>query len=193
MAAWAFLRPRLLPRAVAVLPIVALCLFLGTFERVREFVRKPFVIGGYMYANGLRVEDYPLSAAGRPAAPRRLRRRAGHHARQPGLAGRGGLPAGLQPLPHRGRPELGGDQVPQPGRPRPPLDEAFIRTYIPGMHKAWYFMPPFPGSDAERDALAAYIVHDPPDARPAAQRPGRRAAAGTRAWTPTPADGGVQP
>lgn len=34
--------------------------FLGIFERVREFIRKPYVIGGYMYSNLLKEEDYPL-------------------------------------------------------------------------------------------------------------------------------------
>jgi mono/diheme cytochrome c family protein len=30
------------------------------FERVREFIRKPDVIAGYMYANGIRHADYAL-------------------------------------------------------------------------------------------------------------------------------------
>jgi hypothetical protein len=39
---------------------IASFLFLGTFERLREFIRKPYVIGEYMYANGILVEEYPL-------------------------------------------------------------------------------------------------------------------------------------
>ena len=32
----------------------------GVFERVREFTRKPYIIYGYMYAHGIRVDDVPL-------------------------------------------------------------------------------------------------------------------------------------
>ena len=39
---------------------MATVMLLGCFERVREFIRKPYVIQEYMYANGIRVADYPL-------------------------------------------------------------------------------------------------------------------------------------
>lgn len=194
VAAWAFLRPRLLPRAVAVLPIVALFLFLGTFERVREFVRKPFVIGGYMYANGLRVEDYPLYGrdgllrhaaytAVRDVTPAN-RLLAGEEVFRLACS-RCHTVGGLNSVVTKFRNLAGPGQV---------LDEAFIRNYLPGMHKAWYFMPPFPGNDAERDALAAFILHAhrTPPVRPRSDQDDGLPP-GARAWIPTPADGGVQP
>ncbi|MFG1361386.1 autotransporter-associated beta strand repeat-containing protein [Xanthobacter pseudotagetidis] len=56
----AIARPNLLPRVALLVPFVAILWMTGHFERVREFVRKPCVIGSHMHANGFRVEDYPL-------------------------------------------------------------------------------------------------------------------------------------
>ena len=44
---------------VVLFPVLMAFAYLGFFERVREFVRKPYVIGGYMYSNLLLEEDYP--------------------------------------------------------------------------------------------------------------------------------------
>ena len=52
--------PKRLPKHLLIIPVFASILFLGTFERLREFIRKPYVIGNYMYANGILVEEYPL-------------------------------------------------------------------------------------------------------------------------------------
>ncbi len=60
IAAWGALAPRRLPRAVLVLPFGLVLVMLGSFERVREFIRKPFVIANYMYANGIRADVVPL-------------------------------------------------------------------------------------------------------------------------------------
>jgi mono/diheme cytochrome c family protein len=190
---WGFLWPRWLPRAAAMVPIVALFLFMGSFERVREFMRKPYVIGGYMYANGLRVADYPLyrrdgllahaAYAGIRSVTPANRVQAGEEVFLLACS-RCHTVGGLNSVVTKFR-NLAG-----PGRT---LDEAFVRNYVPGMHKAWYFMPPFPGNDAELDALAAFIVHahrtpvrprsDQDDGLPA----------GAPAWAETPATGGIQP
>jgi mono/diheme cytochrome c family protein len=39
-----------------------------------------------------------------------------------------------------------------------PLNEEAMKTYIKSMHNVRYYMPPFPGNDAELDALAAYLA-----------------------------------
>ena len=50
-------RPRLTrPLTAAVLAIAAFAFF-GSYERLREGVRKPFLIHSYMFSNGLRVAD----------------------------------------------------------------------------------------------------------------------------------------
>lgn len=38
-----------------------------------------------------------------------------------------------------------------------PWDANQMKAYIKNMHKARYFMPPFPGNDKELDALCAFI------------------------------------
>lgn len=60
LALWATFRPKKVNFALVVVPCLFVFGFLGIFERVREFVRKPYVIGNYMYSNLLREEDYPL-------------------------------------------------------------------------------------------------------------------------------------
>jgi cytochrome bd-type quinol oxidase subunit 1 len=55
-----FFKPNKAPVLVAVTLLVTSGALIGEFERVREFVRKPYIIYGYMYANGVRVQDMPL-------------------------------------------------------------------------------------------------------------------------------------
>lgn len=158
LGVWGVLRPRRLPRLAAAVPLLALLLFLGSFERVREFIRKPFIIGGYMYASGLRVEDYPLyqrdgllaRAVFRPpsATSSGDREETGRHVFLAACSRchtTGGVNSVLRKFRNLGT----------PGRP---LDSATIQAYIPGMHKAWYYMPPFPGNQAELEALTAYLI-----------------------------------
>jgi hypothetical protein len=155
MLAW--LRPRWVPAAVAAVPFVLSLMLLGYFERVREFIRKPYVIPGYMYSNGYRVDDYPLLqrdgvlkhatfATVREITPKNRV-----------TAGRevflltcsrchtsGGMNGVVQKF-HA----MYGDR---------PWDEQAIATYVGTMHGARPFMPPFPGNTAELEALAAYIA-----------------------------------
>jgi len=39
-----------------------------------------------------------------------------------------------------------------------PLNEEAMKIYMQNMHNVRYYMPPFPGNDAELDALAAWIT-----------------------------------
>jgi mono/diheme cytochrome c family protein len=55
-----YLNPKRAPLAVAFLLVIGCMGLIAEFERVREFVRKPFIIYGYMYANGVRVMDVPV-------------------------------------------------------------------------------------------------------------------------------------
>lgn len=48
LAVWAILKPKKVNFAVVLIPCLFVFGFLGIFERVREFIRKPYVIGGYM-------------------------------------------------------------------------------------------------------------------------------------------------
>lgn len=55
----AYFSPKRMPYIAATLMVSAFLLFWGYEERTREFIRKPFLIYNYMYANGIRVTDVP--------------------------------------------------------------------------------------------------------------------------------------
>lgn len=59
-SAYLFFNPRRAPMLAAIVLLVASGTLIGQMERVREFVRKPYIIYDYMYANGVRVQDMPL-------------------------------------------------------------------------------------------------------------------------------------
>ncbi len=150
--------PKRLPKHLLIIPVFASILFLGTFERLREFIRKPYVIGNYMYANGILEEEYPLY-------------------QQEGL---------LKNSPYSAVSEITEENVTQAGEEvfilacsrchttngvnsvvvrfekmygaGKPLDAEAMKAYMKGIHNVRYYMPPFPGNDAEMDALAKYIA-----------------------------------
>ncbi|UCH94737.1 MAG: c-type cytochrome [Candidatus Aminicenantes bacterium] len=164
IALWGFLKPGRLPRAALVIPIIVMCIFLGTFERVREFVRKPFVIGEYMYANGLRVEDYPLykkngilayaTYVSTPRVTEENKLEAGKNVFMIACS-RCHTVTGINSVVRKFR-----QRIPPgvPGEPGKRLSEEAIKNYISKMHRVWYYMPPFPGNEAELDALVAFIL-----------------------------------
>ncbi len=151
--------PRRLPKHLLIIPVIASFLFLGTFERLREFIRKPYVIGEYMYANGILVEEYPLY-------------------QQTGI---------LMHTPYSAITEITEENKVAAGEAvftiacsrchtthgissvvrkfermyasKEPLNAEAMKTYIKSMHNVRHYMPPFPGNDAELDALAEFVAH----------------------------------
>lgn len=160
LGAW---RPHRLPAWAFVVPSLLAIVLMGTFERVREFVRKPYAIAGYLYSNGIRVADYPLlqrdgllahatytsvrtiDAGNELAAGREVFNLACTRCHT--VDGVNGIRATLARM---------YDQGGQSG-PRPWSSEA-IDSYLGAMHNARPFMPPFPGSARERAALAAWLA-----------------------------------
>jgi mono/diheme cytochrome c family protein len=170
----AIARPNLLPRVALLVPFVAILWMTGHFERVREFVRKPYVIGSYMYANGFRVEDYPLlqrdgvlayATYSNPLTP----------------AEQAGLPQGLSEAERTARLaeiQLGKDvfmttcsrchtghgvnavtaHLKRMFGDRP-WEPELTAGYIESMHDAQPYMPPFPGNGRELKLLGAYLHH----------------------------------
>jgi hypothetical protein len=59
-SAYLYFNPKKAPMLAAVVMLVTSGTLIGQMERVREFVRKPYIIYNYMYANGVRVQDMPL-------------------------------------------------------------------------------------------------------------------------------------
>jgi len=151
------LLPRRLPRVALLVPFALTLALLGSFERVREFIRKPYVIGDYMYANGIRVADLPLlkeEGVLRHATYTRVREITdGNRV----LAGgevfrltctRCHTASGVNSVFDRLRGLYGAED----------WDRDTVKFYLLGMHSARPFMPPFPGTDAEAGALADYLV-----------------------------------
>jgi mono/diheme cytochrome c family protein len=154
---WGVLAPRRLPALVLVVPALLAVWQLSYFERVREFVRKPDVIEAYMYSNGLRASDYPLYA-------------------EDGLLAHASY-ASVREITDANRLEAGREMfrltctrchtthgvnsvVAKLGDMYgwQPWDPETIRTYLASMHNARPFMPPVPGTDAEKSALADYLI-----------------------------------
>jgi hypothetical protein len=150
-------RPGRLPSALQVVSLVAMMAMLAQFERVREFIRKPYVIGNYMYANGFRVEDYPLlnrDGVLRHATFASVREITTENKIQAGrevfllTCTRCHTVGGVNSI--RGQlSRMYGDHE---------WSKDAIVSYLGNMHGARYYMPPFPGSKTELDALGAYLA-----------------------------------
>lgn len=159
MALWAIIKPKTVRLIYVILPCLFVFGFLGIFERVREFIRKPYIIGNYMYSNLLKEEDYPLFQrdgilkyatytsiteinddnrliAGRDVFMNTCSRC--HTAK------------GINSITYVFERMYGFGK---------PLDEGSMAAYIPNMHHGRTYMPPFPGNEAELQALVKYIKH----------------------------------
>jgi mono/diheme cytochrome c family protein len=127
---------------------------IAEFERVREFVRKPYIIYNYMYANGVRVADVPyLNKEGylKHAAfvPPEFRQ----------VTDANRLVAGkyLYQMQCRYCHTVNGINSMKARTKGLSEDAIYIR--IGSLNSAATpFMPPFTGTDAERKALAAYLA-----------------------------------
>lgn len=159
LVAWSSLTNQALPvpRYVGVVPFLVLVMFLGGFERVREFVRKPYVIGRYMYSNGIRVDDYPLLQKEGLLAH-------ATYAIVQEVTPENELIAGKEVFKlactrcHtvNGLNSIRGNLTKMYGQD--PWDAGKIAAYIGTLHTARTYMPPFPGNEAEKQALAKYLV-----------------------------------
>jgi mono/diheme cytochrome c family protein/uncharacterized membrane protein len=145
------------PKWVGVPSFLLLLLFLGSFERVREFIRKPYAISGYMYANGIRVQDYPLlqkegilkyatytsvktiTPDNKILAGKELFKLTCSRCHT--LNGINSIRSQLR--------RMYGDK---------PWQSDNIAAYIGTMHTSRTYMPPFPGNEAEKQALGHYLV-----------------------------------
>jgi hypothetical protein len=156
VALWGICFPRRLPRWCLVVPFLLLVSLLGYYERVREFIRKPFVIHDYLYANGIRVEDYPLlqeqgilrhatyvthrevTPENRFACGRDVFRLACTRCHT--TRGVNGVVQKFESL-------YGAES----------WDPEDVKLTIRSMHVSRPYMPPFPGNEAELDALSHYV------------------------------------
>jgi hypothetical protein len=172
-----WLLPTRLPRWILPLPFAASVVLLGSFERVREFIRKPYVIANYLYANGVRVDDLPLLQRDGllpHATYARIRRITPENRSQAGqevfliACTRCHTARGMNSIDVKLTKMFG------PG----PWEGSIISGYLRNMHGPRPFMPPFPGNEAELDALTAWLVeqHGRPERLAGAQVVGVRPA-----------------
>ncbi len=152
------LKPRFLPRWSLLLPFFICLILLGHFERIREFMRKPWVISQRLYANGIRPEELPLyhDKGMLPYATYvRVREVVPGNEIAAGReifalsCTRCHTVSGVNALTPRVK-RLFGD------KPNP--EE--IKQFIMGID-GYSYMPPFPGSEKEAGALAQYLASLP--------------------------------
>jgi hypothetical protein len=154
---WGAIQTRRLPRLALILPFIIGIALLGLFERVREFVRKPYVIQNYMYANGFRMRDYALFKETGVLA------HAGYVS-QNHITSENTLAAGRDLFLltctrcHTASGINSVDRKFQMLFPDQKWTQESIAAYIDNMHNIRTFMPPFPGNADELKALSAYIV-----------------------------------
>lgn len=150
-----YARPKRAPLFLAILMLVGSMGLIGEFERVREFVRKPYIIYDYMYANGVRVADVPyLNKDGY------LKHAAFVPPEYRVVTEQNRITVGkyLYQMQCRYCHTVNGinaikDRVKG-------MDEAAIFARIGTLNSpATPFMPPFTGTEEERRALAAYLAH----------------------------------
>ena len=131
---------------------------LAMFERSREFIRKPYIIKNYMYANGYKVEDYPLlqkegilkyaDFVSTKVITRDNTVEAGKNVF---------LLTCSQCHTTKGINALTDKFNNMYGNTNKPWDHEAMKQYIRSMHNARTFMPPFPGNDQEIYALVTYL------------------------------------
>jgi mono/diheme cytochrome c family protein len=149
-------RPRMANSVYWILPVVLFMSVMAQFERARQFVRKPYVIGYYMYSNTVRVEDVPyLTKTGLLANSvwTKHRKVTKDNAVEAGkdifmiACSRCHTVNGINSI-------RGNLEKLYPGQ----WDAGAIEMYIRNIHGARPYMPPFVGTAEERAALAAYLA-----------------------------------
>jgi cytochrome bd-type quinol oxidase subunit 1 len=152
--------PLALKRGVAIILLVLGLAHMGAFEWAREAGRRPFILFGYEYSNGVRAADFEtVREQGVLRSARWTQHKEITDANQ-AAAGRDLF--GYLCLPCH---SVGG--VLSDIRPLTSNYTAFgMAAAIDGMGEMSPYMPPFPGTPVERDALAAYIAYEINGRRP---------------------------
>ena len=153
-------KTKVLKPYMVIIPVVTAIAYLGFFERVREFIRKPYVIGQYMYSNLLLEDDYVVY-------------------KQDGIL-KHATYTSVNEVTEDNKIEAGKNVFTiacsrchtaqgvnsildvfdrMYGSTEKPLDVASMAAYMPNMHTARNFMPEFPGNEKEAEALATYIKY----------------------------------
>jgi len=150
------IRPRLIPRVALLVPFVLGVWLLGHFERVREFIRKPYVIADYMYSNGVKVSSLPVFQRDGILPYSNY---VEHHTVTSANEIEAGRDVFLVTC-SRCHTTTGINAVVDKFENlygTGAWDDAALIAFINTMHTSRTYMPPFPGNDKEARALAAYL------------------------------------
>jgi len=150
------IKPRLIPSVLLIIPFIIGLWLLGHFERVREFVRKPYIIADYMYSNGVRVSELPVFQRDGVLKYATYVNNHSVTASNKVEAGkdvfvitcsRCHTTRGINSMQSKFG-NLYGEQS---------WDENVMLAFVQTMHVSRTYMPPFPGNDSEAEALVAYL------------------------------------
>jgi len=145
---------------MVVIPVLTAMAYLGFFERVREFIRKPYVISQYMYSNLLLKEDYVVYKQDgilKHATYTTVNEVTDENKVE---AGKSVFIIACS----RCHTAQGVNSVVDVfdrmyGSTGNLLDIGSMAAYMPNMHSGRTFMPEFPGNEKEAEALATYIKY----------------------------------
>jgi mono/diheme cytochrome c family protein len=147
-------RPTFHTRPVSFLVLAAAFLVMGAFEWTREAARRPYVINEFMYSNSILKKDLQeITSEGFLHEARWVSLRdAGEHGR---------LEAGREIFRNQCHAchTVGGINNDIIARTAP-MDYPALVNYLGRIHEIRPFMPPFAGTETERQALAYYIVKE---------------------------------
>ncbi|MFZ2276879.1 MAG: cytochrome c [Prosthecobacter sp.] len=147
----------LIPRWALLIPSLMGIWLLGHFERAREFMRKPWVIGEYMYSNSVHKDELAfLQSEGLLKHATYAKHREVTEANKVECGkdvfmlacSRCHSTTGLNGVIEKFTAMYGADKD---------WDSGGMALFIQGMHQTRTFMPPFPGNDKEAAALVAFI------------------------------------
>jgi mono/diheme cytochrome c family protein len=153
-------KTKVLKPYMVIVPVVTGIAYLGFFERVREFIRKPYVIGQYMYSNLLLEDDYVVykkDGVLKHATYTTVNEITDDNKIEAGknvfiiACSRCHTAQGVNSII-----DVFDRMYGSTGKP---LDVASMTAYMPNMHTARNFMPEFPGNEKEAEALAMYIKY----------------------------------
>jgi mono/diheme cytochrome c family protein len=145
-------RPRVLNKPIAGLVMASALLFMGAFEWTREAARRPYVIHGVMYSNGVVEKDLPdISRRGILSSASFAGIREIH---EESLLEAGEEIFKLHCYACHTIRGINNDIAARTG----PMSYRALVAYIDRIHELRYFMPPFGGTESEARALAAFLV-----------------------------------
>jgi len=148
------LKPSYHTKAVSFLVLVSAFLFMGAFEWTREASRRPYVIDGFMYSNS--VLEKNLGEITREGFLHEARWVSTREARADNQ-----LEAGREIFRNQCYSCHTERGVNNPIVVRTAImDYPALVNYLGRMHEIRYFMPPFAGNEAERKALAFFIIKE---------------------------------